>query len=114
IYGQSPFGLAKSLGISKDEAARFITEYFARYPGVGEFMHRTLEECRRDGYVKTLLGRRRAIAGVRAPTDTGGSLLEGRTAPMQMNLPERTAVNTVIQGTAADLIKLAMLAVYQR
>lgn len=114
IYGQSPFGLAKSLGISKEEAARFISEYFARYPGVGEFMYRTLEECRRDGYVKTLLGRRRAIAGVRPPTDVGGGLLEGRTAPLQMNLPERTAVNTVIQGTAADLIKLAMLAVYRR
>src|SRR5690606_35865003 len=114
IYGQSPFGLAKSLGISKEEAARFISEYFARYPGAGEFMYRTLEECRRGGYVTTLLGRRRAIAGVRPPTDGGGGLLEGRPAPLQMNLPERTAVNTVIQGTAADLIKLAMLAVYRR
>lgn len=114
IYGQSPFGLAKSLGISKDEAARFIAEYFARYPGVEDFMHRTLADCRRDGYVKTLLGRRRAIAGVRPPAKPKDALFEVRPAPLQLNLPERTAVNTVIQGTAADLIKLAMLAVHRR
>jgi DNA polymerase-1 len=114
IYGQSPFGLAKSLGISKDDAARFIAEYFARYPGVEDFMQRTLADCRRDGFVKTLLGRRRAIAGVRAPSKPKEALFADSPAPMQLNLPERTAVNTVIQGTAADLIKLAMLAVYRR
>ena len=114
IYGQSPFGLAKSLGISKQEAARFINEYFARYPGVEEFMHQTLADCRRDGYVKTLLGRRRKISGIRPPTPAKQALFSDRPAPLQLNLPERTAVNTVIQGTAADLIKLAMLAIHQR
>lgn len=114
IYGQSPFGLAKSLGISKEEAAKFIHEYFARYPGVEDFMHRTLAACRRDGFVKTLLGRRRAISGIRPPAKPKDSQFDTQPAPLQLNLPERTAVNTVIQGTAADLIKLAMLAVYKR
>ncbi len=114
IYGQSAFGLAKSLGISKEEAARFINEYFARYPGVGEFMHDTLETCRQQGHVETLLGRRRAIAGVRKIEPPKDRLFDDRPAPLQLNLPERTAVNTVIQGTAADLIKLAMLAVHRR
>ncbi|TWT76001.1 DNA polymerase I [Posidoniimonas polymericola] len=114
IYGQSAFGLAKSLGIPKDEAARFIDEYFARYPGVGEFMHQTLDACREQGYVETLLGRRRAIAGVRKIEPPKDRLFDDRPAPLQLNLPERTAVNTVIQGTAADLIKLAMLAVFRR
>ena len=111
IYGQSPFGLAKSLGITKDEAARFIADYFARYPGVADFMNETLAVCRRQGYVTTLLGRRRAISGVRPPAEPKGQLFDKRPQVVQLNLPERTAVNTVIQGTAADLIKLAMLAV---
>lgn len=114
IYGQSAFGLAKSLGIPQDEAARFIAEYFARYPGVADFMLDTLEVCSEQGYVETLLGRRRAISGVRKPGPPKGSLFDDRPQPIQMNLPERTAVNTVIQGTAADLIKLAMLAVHRR
>lgn len=114
IYGQSPFGLAKSLGISKQEAARFITEYFARYPGVEDFIHQTLADCRRDGQVKTLLGRRRKISGIRQPATNKQGLFNERELPTQLNLPERTAVNTVIQGTAADLIKLAMLAIHQR
>lgn len=114
IYGQSAFGLAKSLGIPQDEAARFISDYFARYPGVADFMLDTLQTCHEQGYVETLLGRRRAISGVRAPEPPKGSLFDDRPQPIQMNLPERTAVNTVIQGTAADLIKLAMLAVHRR
>ncbi|QDT68694.1 DNA polymerase I [Planctomycetes bacterium MalM25] len=114
IYGQSAFGLAKSLGIPQDEAARFISDYFARYPGVADFMLDTLQTCHQQGYVETLLGRRRAISGVRAPGPPKGSLFDDRPQPIQMNLPERTAVNTVIQGTAADLIKLAMLAVHRR
>jgi DNA polymerase-1 len=114
IYGQSPFGLAKSLGIPQDVAARFISDYFARYPGVADFMLDTLDTACRQGYVETLLGRRRAIAGVRKPSIPKGSLFDDRPQPIQMNLPERTAVNTVIQGTAADLIKLAMLAVSRR
>jgi DNA polymerase-1 len=112
IYGQSPFGLAKSLGIPQEEAAAFIETYFARYPGVLAFMVETLETCRRQGFVTTLLGRKRAIDGVR-PTPEG--LREPKTGALrQLNLPERTAVNSVIQGSAADLIKVAMLRVHRR
>ena len=112
IYGQSPFGLAKGLGISQDEAAEFIETYFARYPGVLEFFTKTLTDCREQGYVTTLLGRRRAVQGVR-PVPAG--FRETKTGALrQLNLPERTAVNTVIQGSAADLIKLAMLGVHRR
>ena len=102
IYGQSPFGLAKQLGISKEDAASFIDAYFAGYPGIETFLRRVLEECHKSGYVTTILGRRRAISGVRP--DAG----------RQRNLPERTAINTVIQGSAADLIKLAMVAILRR
>lgn len=102
IYGQSPFGLAKQLGIPQDEAAEFIDAYFEGYPGVEEFLSNLLAECRATGYVKTILGRRRSIQGVRA--DAGRS----------RNLAERTAINTVIQGSAADLIKRAMIAVFDR
>ncbi|MCU0960979.1 MAG: DNA polymerase I [Pirellulaceae bacterium] len=106
IYGQSPFGLAKTLSISKSEAAAFIAAYFAQYPGVGTFMDRTLAECRQKGYVSTVLGRRRSIRGIR-PVTPGE-------AARQRNLPERIAINTVIQGSAADLIKQAMIRVHQR
>jgi len=102
IYGQSPAGLARALGISQEEAAAFIDSYFARYRGVDEFIGRTLAECCERGYVKTILGRRRAIRGVR------------RAAGRQRNLPERTAINTIIQGSAADLIKQAMVAIHRR
>jgi DNA polymerase-1 len=112
IYGQSPFGLAKGLGISQDEAAKFIDGYFATYRGVAEFMVETLDECRRRGYISTILGRRRAIQGVR-PVDQL-SLLTDRPSRRPLTLPERTAVNSVIQGSAADMIKLAMLAIHRR
>ncbi|QDS99675.1 DNA polymerase I [Adhaeretor mobilis] len=112
IYGQSPFGLAKALDISKEAAADFIETYFASYPGVLDFFVDTLTECRNKGYVTTLLGRRRAVSGIR-PVPEG--LREPKNGQLrQLNLPERTAVNTVIQGSAADLIKLAMLAVHRR
>jgi DNA polymerase I len=107
IYGQSPFGLAKTLGIEQDVAAAFIDSYFNRHPGVEEFLGKILVECLAKGYVTTILGRRRAIRGVRA--DLGRV-----SAARQRNLPERTAINTVIQGSAADLIKLAMIAVHRR
>lgn len=106
IYGQSAFGLAKSLGISKDEAAQFIAAYFARYPGVDGFMDRTLDLARRQGYVETILGRRRPVQGVRDAAQRGDA--------RQRNLPERIAINTVIQGSAADLIKLAMIRIHRR
>jgi DNA polymerase-1 len=107
IYGQSPFGLAKTLGIEQDVAATFIENYFQRHPGVAEFLRSILVECRAKGYVTTILGRRRAIRGVRPDP---GKLGAGK----QRNLSERTAINTVIQGSAADFIKLAMIAVYRR
>ncbi len=102
IYGQSPFGLARALGIDQAAAAKFIDAYFAGYPGIEEFLEQVLAECRKNGYVKTILGRRRSISGVRPG------------AGRQRNLAERTAVNTVIQGSAADLIKLAMVAIHRR
>ena len=67
IYGQSPFGLAKALDIEQEEAATFIDAYFARYTGVAKFIKKVLEECRANGYVSTILGRRRAIQGIRDP-----------------------------------------------
>jgi len=106
IYGQSAFGLAKSLDIDKDEAATFIDAYFARYTGVDAFMKKVLEDCRANRYVSTILGRRRAVDGVRDPSRVGDS--------RQRTLPERIAINTVIQGSAADLIKQAMINVYGR
>ena len=106
IYGQSPFGLAKSLDIDQEQAASFIDAYFGRYPGVDEFMVKTLAECRQKGYVSSILGRRRAVQGVRDPSSLGDS--------RQRTLPERIAINTVIQGSAADLIKKAMIHVHDR
>jgi DNA polymerase I len=106
IYGQSSFGLAKSLGIDQAQAAQFIDAYFARYPGVNNFIQRTLAECRKRGYVNTVLGRRRTVQGVRDLSSLGDS--------QQRNLPERIAINTVIQGSAADLIKKAMIHVHAR
>lgn len=102
IYGQGPVGLARALGIDRSAAAQFIDGYFAGYPGIERFLEKTLEQCRQSGYARTLLGRRRPIEGVRPG------------AGRQRNLAERTAVNTVIQGSAADIIKLAMLAVRRR
>jgi DNA polymerase-1 len=110
IYGQSPFGLAKMLDIEKDEAAKFIDAYFNGYPGVEQFLREVLIEARKQGYVTTVLGRRRAIEGVRDITKTR----PGDPASRQRNLPERTAINTVIQGSAADIIKLAMLKIHRR
>jgi DNA polymerase-1 len=106
IYGQSPFGLAKSLGIEQSEAAQFIQRYFDGYPGVDSFLLQTLVQARRDGYVSTIANRRRPVSGVRDPA----TLFDKR----QRNLPERIAINTVIQGSAADIIKRAMINVHRR
>lgn len=102
IYGQSPFGLAAALGIPQDEAAKFIDDYFARYAGVTQFLEETLDECLRTGYATTIRGRRRKIDGIRPDHNRN------------RNLAERTAINTVIQGSAADLIKQAMINVFNR
>jgi DNA polymerase-1 len=103
IYGISPFGLAARLEISKEEGASFIDAYFARYPRVLAYQEHLLEECRRQGCVRTILGRRRAIAGIRP-----------RTSYKARNQPEREAVNMQIQGSAADLIKVAMVNIHRR
>ncbi|WP_397570271.1 DNA polymerase I [Schlesneria sp. T3-172] len=102
IYGQSPFGLAAVLGIEKDVAATFIGHYFETYDGVRRFIDETIESCRTTGFAKTILGRRRAIEGIRPVRGAN------------MSMPERTAINTVIQGSAADLIKRAMIQVQSR
>lgn len=108
LYGQSPFGLAKALQISKGEAAEFIDAYFERYQSVRQFMYKVFEDCRRDGFVTTISGRKRFLKGIRnfatLNPQQQKTLLE----------PERMAVNTVIQGSAADLIKIAMIGVHRR
>jgi len=106
LYGQSGFGLAKALSITQLEASAFIETYFRTFAGAATFMDTVLDDCRRDSCVTTLLGRRRTIEGVR-PREARRTASGG----FSLTLPERTAVNTVVQGSAADLIKLAMLAV---
>lgn len=103
IYGISAMGLGQRLGLTREEAAKFIDQYFARYPKVAEYQQKLLLNCYKTQYVTTILGRRRQITGVRA-----------RTTYQQRNQPEREAVNMEIQGSAADLIKMAMLNVYRR
>ena len=102
IYGISPFGLSSQLGISNQEAKRYIDAYFARFEGVKAYIDRTVAEAKANGYVTTLLGRRRPIPELRSGD------------PTQRSFGERIAMNSPIQGTAADVIKLAMLAVHRR
>ena len=97
VYGLSAFGLSQQIGIDTKEAKRFIDAYFEKYSGVREFIDRTLEQTRRDQKVKTLFGRVRPIPDIHSKNFN----LRG--------FAERTAVNTPLQGTAADLIKLAMI-----
>lgn len=102
IYGLSPFGLASRLGIPQAEASAFIEAYFQEYEGVDRFITKTLESAKAAGRVETILGRRRPISGIKSTTGHN------------RNLAERTAINTVIQGSAADLIKKAMILVDHR
>jgi DNA polymerase I len=97
VYGISPFGLAAQLGIDQHEARLYIETYFERYKGVRSFIDRLLEETRREQKVKTMFGRVRPIPDI-----------QSRNANLR-GFAERTAVNTPLQGTAADLIKLAMI-----
>jgi DNA polymerase-1 len=97
VYGLSPFGLSQQLGIEQSEAKRFIEAYFARYEGVRRFIDQTLDQARRDQKVQTLFGRIRPIPDINS---RNGNL---------RGFAERTAVNTPLQGTAADIIKLAMI-----
>ena len=102
IYGLSAFGLAQQLGIGQKEAAQFINAYFARYRGVKQYLDDVLVETRKTGVAKTLFGRIRPIPEINAPQ-------------MQLrNFAERTALNSPLQGTAADLIKLAMISIDDR
>ena len=97
VYGLSPFGLSQNLGIEPAEAKQFIANYFEKYAGVRTFIDKTLEEARRDLKVKTLFGRIRPIPDINSKNAN------------QRGFAERTAVNTPLQGTAADLIKIAMI-----
>jgi DNA polymerase-1 len=97
VYGISPFGLAAQLGIPQAEAKAYIERYFARYQGVRAFIDKTLAQTRKDGFVRTMFGRMRPIPDI-----------ESRN-PNQRGFAERTAINTPLQGTGADLIKLAMI-----
>ncbi|MGH7644332.1 MAG: DNA polymerase I [Gemmatimonadales bacterium] len=102
IYGQGPFALARQLGISQEEARHFIQQYFERFAGVRAWLDRTVEEARRRGYVETLFGRRRYIPE-----------LKDRSFSVRA-FGERTATNSPLQGSAADLIKVAMIRIHQR
>jgi DNA polymerase-1 len=101
IYGMSAFGLARSLGIERAAAQRYMDRYFSRYPGVAEYMERTRRLARERGYVETVFGRRLWLP------DIGSSNSARRQAA------ERAAINAPMQGTAADLIKMAMIAVHR-
>ncbi len=97
VYGISAFGLARNIGVSMREAAAFIKNYFAQYPGVKDWIERTKAEAKQRGYVKTLMNRRRYV-----PELTASDAVTRRAA-------ERVAINTPVQGTAADVIKVAMI-----
>ena len=102
IYGISSFGLSENLEIPREDAQAYIDAYLARFPHVQDFIQRTIEQAARDGYVTTLLGRRRPVPEIRASNRQTRSL------------GERLAVNSVMQGTAADVIKKAMVAIHNR
>ncbi len=102
IYGMSPYGLTKELGVEPKVAADYIEEYFRRYQGVKSYIDETLMEAKKKGYVTTLYNRRRYLPEINS---------SNRTA---RQFAERTAINTPIQGTAADLIKIAMIRIYRR
>jgi len=97
IYGMSSYGLSKDLDISREEAQSFIDAYFLRYPKVKEYMHKQINKAKKDGFIVTLLGRRRYIPQI----DSKNSAIR--------QFAERQAINTPVQGSAADLIKLAMI-----
>ncbi|MGH7418044.1 MAG: DNA polymerase, partial [Candidatus Rokuibacteriota bacterium] len=97
LYGKTAFTLAKDIGVSKREAEQFIQAYFARYPSVRQFIEGTIQKARETGHVRTLLGRLRRLPDLRAPN-------------FQIRMEaERQAMNTPVQGSAADLIKKAMI-----
>jgi DNA polymerase-1 len=99
IYGMSPFGLARQLGIDRGSAQDYVNRYFTRYPGVRQFMDNTREQARRDGFVETVCGRRLYLPDIRSSNR------------QLQQYSERSAINAPMQGTAADIIKLAMISV---
>ena len=102
VYGISSFGLSQDLSISKKEAAKYIEQYFETYPGVKQFLDRMVEQAKEKGYVTTMYGRRRPI-----PELSSNNF-------MQRSFGERVAMNSPIQGTAADIMKIAMIRVWER
>ena len=102
VYGQSDFGLSEQLGISRKEAHAFIDKYFASYPNIKSFMDSTIQFCEENGYVKTLFNRRRYIKEI------------SDKKYMMREFGKRAAMNAPIQGSAADLIKLAMIQIFER
>ncbi len=102
IYGQGAFGLSRTIGISQSEAKKFINDYFARYSSIRKFMDECVEQAKKTGYAETILHRRRKIQN-----------LSSRNAAKRSQA-ERLAVNTVIQGSAADLIKVAMIKIQEK
>jgi len=102
VYGQTPFGLSVQLGIARKEAEVYIQAYFERYAGVRRFIEQTIAEARQTGVSRTLLGRKRPIPDLHSKN------------PNARSFAERTAVNTPLQGTAADLIKMAMIRIDER
>ncbi|RPJ12146.1 MAG: DNA polymerase I, partial [Deltaproteobacteria bacterium] len=102
IYGISPFGLSEALSISREDARQYIDQYFARHPGVRTYIDKCIDDARCNGYVTTLFGRRRAIPEIRSKNS----------ATRQQG--ERLAVNSPVQGTAADIIKLAMIRIWKK
>jgi DNA polymerase-1 len=97
VYGISAFGLARQLGIPQGEASDYIKAYFARYPGIRDYMDRTKELCRKQGFVTTIFGRKIHLPGIKDPN------------PARRGFSERAAINAPIQGGAADIIKRAMI-----
>ncbi|MBI5286113.1 MAG: DNA polymerase I, partial [Deltaproteobacteria bacterium] len=102
IYGMGPYGLSKELGITQEEAKAYIDTYLTRYQGIKGFIDKTIAEAKEKGYTTTLMGRRRYIPELKSESES------------VRRLGERMAINTPIQGTAADIIKMAMVNIYRR
>jgi len=101
IYGQSAFGLSQNLGIPRKEAAEIIEQYFAQYPGIKRYMADTMNFARENGFVETILGRRRYLRDINSANQT------------VRGFAERNAINAPIQGSAADMIKVAMINIHR-
>lgn len=101
IYGISAFGLSENLGIPRKEAAEIISNYFSKYSGIKTFMEKSIEEARKNGFVQTLMGRRRYLRDI----NSQNAIVKG--------FAERNAINAPIQGSSADMIKVAMIKIDQ-